>query len=125
MLRECHRVLERGGRLVAAAIELAEGLGDEALLRALALGPADVEAEASLAGMVERVGFEIMAQRDVTPEFRDGITRRLEALASNEDALRLSEGGEAVDAERDKRSRMLTGVNEGLLRRTIVVGRAR
>lgn len=113
-----------GGYLAVATIEVADGLQGSRRDRALKLGPGDVDAETSLRCMVEGAGFDVMNERDVTSDFRASIVRRLEALVRHEAALRQAEGDEAVDAEREKRSRMLTGVDEGLLRRTVVVGRA-
>jgi hypothetical protein len=114
-----------GGYLVVATIEVADGLQGSQRDRALRLGPGDVDAEASLRSMVEGVDFDVAHERDVTSDFRTSIVRRLDALVRHEAALRRAEGDEAVDGEREKRSRMLTGVDEGLLRRTVVVGRAR
>ncbi len=124
MLRECYRVLRPDGLLVVAAIELAPNLKDLDLHRALELGPADVHAEAALGEMLQRSGFELVIERDVTREFRVRIRQRLDALARNEQALRREEGDDVVHEEREKRARMLKAVNQGLLRRTIVVGRA-
>ena len=124
MLRECYRVLRPNGLLVVAAIELAPNLKGRELDRALELGPADVHAEAALGGLLQRAGFELVIERDVTRDFRVRIRQRLDALTRNEEALRREEGDDVVHAEREKRTRMLEAVSEGLLRRTIVVGRA-
>ena len=84
MLRECRRVLEPGGRLAVATIEIADGLGPMGRARALELGPADVDAEASLRELVRRAGFEILAERDVTPDFRRTLVRRLGARSAQQ-----------------------------------------
>ena len=49
---------------------------------------------------------------------------RLDALDQNETELRRAEGHEMVDTEREKRTDMLTAVQEGMLRRTALVGLA-
>ena len=110
--------------MIVASIEMASGLTEVERLRALELGPADVGGEASLRGLLERAGFEIDEERDVTSDFRHALERRLRALRQHEAALRRFEGDEQVDAERDKRSRMLIGVEEGILCRTILLGRS-
>ena len=62
--------------------------------------------------------------RDLTEDFRVSLLDRLNALDQNEAELRRAEGNEMVDTEREKRTKMLTAVQEGLLRRTALVGRA-
>ena len=110
--------------MIVASIELVAGLTGVKRRRALELGPADVAGEASLRDLVERAHFRVELARDVTPEFREALELRLDALARYDAVLRRSEGDEEVDSERDKRARMLTGIEERLLRRTIVLGRS-
>ncbi len=124
MLRECRRVLKRDGRLVVVTIEMAEGLGPAQRARAAELGPEGLGTEGPLRDLVAQSGFEVVIARDLTEDFRVSLLDRLNALDQNEAELRRAEGNEMVDTEREKRTKMLTAVQEGLLRRTALVGRA-
>ena len=124
MLRECRRVLKKDGRLVVVTIEIAEGLGAAQRARAIQLGPEDLGTGGPLRDLVAQSGFEVVIERDLTEDFRVSLLDRLDALDQNETELRRAEGHEMVDTEREKRVNMLTAVQEGLLRRTALVGRA-
>ena len=124
MLRECRRVLKRDGRLVVVTIEMAEGLGPAQRARAAELGPEGLGTEGPLRDLVAQSGFEVVIARDLTEDFRVSLLDWLNALDQNEAELRRAEGNEMVDTEREKRTKMLTAVQEGLLRRTALVGRA-
>ena len=124
MLRECRRVLKKGGRLVVVTIEIAEGLGVAQRARAIQLGPEDLGTGGPLRDLVAQSGFEVVIERDLTEDFRVSLLDRLDALDQNDAELRRAEGHEMVDTERQKRTDMLTAVQEGMLRRTALVGRA-
>lgn len=124
MLRECRRVLRKDGRLVVVTIEIAEGLGAAQRARAIQLGPEDLGTGGPLRDLVAQSGFEVVIERDLTEDFRVSLLDRLDALDQNETALRRAEGHEMVDTEREKRTDMLTAVQEGMLRRTALVGLA-
>ena len=124
MLRECRRVLKKGGRLVVVTIEIAEGLGAAQRARAIQLGPEDLGAGDPLRDLVAQSGFEVVIERDLTEDFRVSLLDRLDALDQNDAELRRAEGHEMVDTERQKRTDMLTAVQEGMLRRTALVGLA-
>ena len=124
MLRECRRVLKKGGRLVVVTIEIAEGLGVAQRARAIQLGPEDLGTGGPLRDLVAQSGFEVVIERDLTEDFRVSLLDRLDALDQNDAELRRAEGHEMVDTERQKRTDVLTAVQEGMLRRTALVGLA-
>jgi hypothetical protein len=124
VLRECRRVLKKGGRLVVVTIEIAEGLGVAQRARAIQLGPEDLGTGGPLRDLVAQSGFEVVIERDLTEDFRVSLLDRLDALDQNDAELRRAEGHEMVDTERQKRTDMLTAVQEGMLRRTALVGLA-
>ena len=124
MLWECRRVLKKGGRLVVVTIEIAEGLGVAQRARAIQLGPEDLGTGGPLRDLVAQSGFEVVIERDLTEDFRVSLLDRLDALDQNDAELRRAEGHEMVDTERQKRTDVLTAVQEGMLRRTALVGLA-
>ena len=124
MLRECRRVLKKGGRLVVVTIEIAEGLGVAQRARAIQLGPEDLGTGGPLRDLVAQSGFEVVIERDLTEDFRVSLLDRLDALDQNDAELRRAEGHEMVDTERQKRTDVLPAVQEGMLRRTALVGLA-
>jgi hypothetical protein len=124
VLRECRRVLKKGGRLVVVTIEIAEGLGVAQRARAIQLGPEDLGTGGPLRDLVAQSGFEVVIERDLTEDFRVSLLDRLDALDQNDAELRRAEGHEMVDTERQKRTDVLTAVQEGMLRRTALVGLA-
>ena len=124
MLRECRRVLKPRGSLVVATIEMAERLGAEERARATELGPEHLGTGGPLRDLVAQSDFEVVIERDLTDDFRSSLLERLDVLDQRDEELRRAEGHESVDVEREKRKRMLTALEEGLLRRTAVVGRA-
>lgn len=81
-----------------------------------------VDAPAALHDLVCAAGFDVLEVRDATPEFRRAVENRLVALRTFERGLRREEGDEAVDEEVGKRERLLTGIEEGLIRRTLIAG---
>ena len=124
MLRECRRVHKKRGRQVVVTIEIAEGLGVAQRARAIQLGPEDLGTGGPLRDLVAQSGFEVVIERDLTEDFRVSLLDRLDALDQNDAELRRAEGHEMVDTERQKRTDVLTAVQEGMLRRTALVGLA-
>lgn len=125
MLRECSRVLVPGGRMAAYVIQTAPGLGASDAERAAELGPSMVESSESVEELMALVGFDDVHVGDVT----DALARTCEMILGFRELmaaeLRSEEGDTAFEEERAKKEGMLEGVRRGLLRRTLVFGRAR
>lgn len=120
-MRECHRVLRRGGRLAAVVIETAPGLGAADLELAAELGPAEVRAEAALVELAGRAGLRVEEERDLTRELARVLARLGEGLERGEAELRAAEGDDEYEYELDRRRSMLEAVRRRLIRRTLVV----
>ena len=119
-MRECHRVLRPGGRLVAITIEPAGALSAEACERAVEIGPSHIEQDDSLADFAEAAGFRLLSVEDVTLEFRRVAEQASLALRANREGLTAEEDEQAYTEELDRKTRMARGVDEGLLVRTLV-----
>ena len=122
MLRECHRVLIPGGRIAGYVIHTSPRLSPALLARAAELGPGDVVAAALPEELMSRVGFEVTAASDVTESFRVTCAALFRARQQLADQLRLQEGDELFENELRTKEAMLEGIDEGLLRRTLIAG---
>ncbi|MEM7414728.1 MAG: hypothetical protein AAF389_04465 [Gemmatimonadota bacterium] len=124
MLRECRRVLVPGGKIAVLTIAVPAGLADDDAAMALELGPSRVGAPDTLANMMHEAGFRGVEEVNETPRFREVIIRSLARLRALETELRTGEGADGFEAEWGKKSRLLEGVDRGLLVRTLVVAEA-
>ncbi len=125
MLRACHEVLRAGGRLVGYVIHMPADASPEEAARASRLGPAEIAAEASPAELAREAGFEVHEVRDVTAAFAHTCEALLEARMELEAELRKEEGDDVFEKEREDKALMLQGIQEGLLRRALIVAVAR
>jgi len=123
VLRECGRVLKPGGLLASVAIECPPGLSGDDRELAAHLGPANVHAPGSLVDMVAMAGLEPVLVEDWTDALRAVSIRTIEALEGAATEIRAAEGDVVYDEEMGKKTRMVEGIDRGLLARTLVVAR--
>ena len=121
MLRECNRVLKSGGRIAGYVIHIPVGVTAAQERRAAALGPSDVPAPASPEALTRAAGLTIVVIQDVTDAFRVTCAALAAARRDLEDELRADEGDDFYEEERRKKNAMLKGIDEGILRRSLVV----
>ncbi len=121
MLRESHRVLEPGGLLVGYVIHTPPGLSAAAGARAAELGPSNIVAPESYTTLLGRVGFSRVSEEDVTSTFAQTAAALLEAREALVDVLRAGEGEEIYQEEYSKLCDMVLGIDEGLVRRALIV----
>lgn len=98
-------------------------LSEAQLQRAADLGPTDVTADGSPANLTEQGGLSVVAQDDVTDGFRATCEALRHARRRLEDELRADEGNDFYDEELARKDAMLRGIDEGLLRRSLIVAR--
>lgn len=120
-MRECHRVLRRGGRMAALVIETGPDLGPDDLVRAAELGPSDVQSSGSLVELTREAGLRVVEEDDVTHAFHSSLLALWEGLRRGESELRRAEGDVEYDYEVGRRRSMMEAVRRGLIRRTLVV----
>lgn len=125
MLRECARVLRPGGLLAAVAIECPPGLSAADTELAAVLGPANVHADGALVDMVAAVGLEPLHVVDWTDALRAVGERTITALEAAAEAIRLTEGDAVYEEELGKKTRIVEGIDRGVLARTLVIARRR
>ncbi len=121
MWRDCTRVLKQWGRIAGYIIHTPAGLSEFERIRAEELGPSDVSSPSPIEDLTHAAGLTIIARKDVTELFRATCTAILEARKRLEVELRRDEGKDLYEEEQDKKHLMLTGIDEGLLRRSLFV----
>ena len=89
--------------------------------RAAALGPSDVLADATPDKLARTASLSIIEYEDVTEEFRAMCEALVSARSRLETQLRLAEGDDVYEEEREKKEAMREGIREGLLRRCLLV----
>ncbi len=121
VLRECHRVLKPGGRMAGYLIHTPAAPDSAAAARADELGPSNTAGPAAPDELARQTGFTVLVYQDVTAAFRDTCRAFLDARRALETELRAEEGDAFYDEELAKKETMLTGIDEGLLKRALIV----
>lgn len=124
-MRECHRILCEGGRLAAIAIEPARGLGPAARDRAVEIGPSHLGPDDSIEESAVSAGFRLLEVLDLTADFRRVAVESAGELQRRSAELRSEEDEQTYVDELDRKTRMVRGVDEGLLVRTLVLAERR
>jgi hypothetical protein len=89
--------------------------------RASELGPSDVLGFGRLEDVHRTTGFSLAVHEDVTDVFRVTCEAIVEACEQLEAELRTEVGDEVYEENQGKKRRMLTGISEGVLVRSLVV----
>ena len=124
MLRECQRVLKRGGRIAGYVIHTSRDLTPTQVARASEFGPGEVGASGAPEELLHDAGFGVLVVRDVTENFRATCAALLQARRGLARELRAEEGDEVFEDELRAKEAMLEGIDEGLLQRSLIVGLA-
>jgi len=80
----------------------------------------DVLADGSPVELVERAGFSIVVCDDVTDQFRTTSNAIVRARERHEAELRAVDGDEVYDDDQRRKAAVLTGIDEGLLARSLI-----
>ena len=121
MLRECHRILKPGGRLVGLSIHTPASLTPAQEERAAELGPSLVSGCDSPQELTGAAGFFHLQIIDVTSRFKQTCSLWLTAMKELETQLREELGDADFEDELNQKEGMLTGIDEGLLRRSLII----
>jgi hypothetical protein len=121
VLRACRRILRPGGRTAFFTIFVSPGLSKRDHRRAVRLGPRAVASNRPQSGLVAAAGFTEVEDIDVTGEFLETARRWLRFSRQSEPALRESLGDDVVDEQLADRTDMVAGIEQGLLRRSLLV----
>ena len=108
------------GRMAGYIIHTPSGLSAAAEQRVDELVPMDILADGSPGELAERAGFSVVTCDDVTDQFRNTCEAILCAREEHEAELRAVDGDEVYDDDQRRKAAVLTGIDEGLLERSLI-----
>jgi len=122
VLRASRRLLRRGGRTAFFTIHPAPGLPEPLYRRALRAGPsATATRRRSPADLLHAAGFTQILVEDVTAAFHDTLRRWIEEWERFAEPLCTLLGSDDVAQAQAERRATLAALDDGLLRRSLVV----
>ena len=121
MLRASRLLLRPGGRTAFFTIHPTPGLSPGRRRRAHRDGPVAVASHVANRHLLERAGFVDIEQFDYTAEFASVAGAWIDQWDSHRDALVELYGPGDVDARQRDRQAQLRAVEDGLLRRSLLV----
>ncbi len=120
MLRACCALLRQGGRIGSFTITIAPGVSKREHRRAARAGPWAVAARRDSPSLLRQAGFVDVRETDVTREYRATIQAWFDAAESHRDELERAEPRLFAE-QQSARLSMLAAVDDGLLRRSLLV----
>ena len=120
---ECHRLLRPGGRLAFYVIHTASGLNRQERARAHRSGPWAVASSHAPAELMRRAGFVEVTAIDETEQFRQTAKAWIDQWDHHRAALVDLHGDTEFETRQRERRVQLDAVDDGLLRRSLVIGR--
>ncbi len=119
VLEECRRVAGEGAKMVFSVISIVPGLSDADYATAAAGGPIFIESPMDYAEMLERTGWTITAQGDVTAEYSETFGHMFGHEQAHIDEIERVRGAEGAADLMARRHRTLEALERDLLRREI------
>ena len=121
MLRASRRLLRSGGRLAFFTISIADGLSVAEHRRAAAAGPPAPDGP-HVSELLERAGFAEVHEVDVTADYLTTARAWLAARLRHGDTVRPLDP-QMYDSRLDQGRASIAAIEDGLLRRTLHLGR--
>ncbi len=121
-MRASHSVLKTGGIFAGYSIHASGPLTVEQSKRASDLGPSFVNGLEDPHYLAKEAGFSDVRVKDVTLHFRETCLAWIEAMESFQEELRELDETDYKEELKDK-SDMLIGIEEGLLKRSLLICR--
>lgn len=121
VLHECKRVIRNFGVMSFSVIHMKDDATESEIKRVSDVGPLFIDAPASYPEMLERTGWRIASQFDVTEDYAKAVRQRIEEYENRTDKLRVLLGDDQFNVEFYRLKMKLEFVEEGLTRRTVFV----
>ena len=121
MLRASRRLLRPGGRTAFFTIHPTPGLDARRRRRAHRDGPVAVASHLTNRELLARAGFVDIEETDCTAEFAAVARSWIDEYDRHHDALAQLLGAEEIDQRQQDRRAQLHAVEDGLLRRSLLV----
>lgn len=125
MLRESRRLLRPAGRTAFFTIHPALGLDARRRRRAHRDGPVAVASHLPNRELLERAGFVDIEETDCTADFATVARSWIDQYDRHHDALAEVLGAAEVDQRQQDRRAQLHAIEDGLLRRSLLIAAAR
>jgi len=124
VLIECRRIIKADGRMAFSVISIAPSLSPAEHRRDVAAGPPFKAVSTDYPGMLARTGWATLRKLDLTAAYAASVRQRLGEEEANREAL-IKSLDEIEFAETVlRRRRTSEAINDGLLRRELMVARA-
>ncbi len=123
-LAETRRIVRAGGRTVFSVIFIPAGLTGATYERAATAAPPFAESDEAYPAMVERAGWKITEQIDLTGQYLDSARITVAAEEEHGEALRQVHGEADFAARLERRKLLVAIIEEGLASRELFAAEA-
>ncbi len=121
VLKECRRVIRRGGKMAFSVISIAPGLSSADHGRAVDSAPPYVEAECAYPELLDKTGWKVLDRIDVSAAYEETGRRYIREVQARADALSELLGELELGELLAKRHRNVESVADGIVRRDLFV----
>jgi ubiquinone/menaquinone biosynthesis C-methylase UbiE len=119
VLQSCRRVIGGAGKMVFSVIFIRPGLSPGQYDQAVAAGPRFIESETSYMQMLEKAGWKITDQQDLSGAYQQSIGRSLEKLETHSGELADLIGADDVAGDLALRRATWQALEQNLLQRQL------
>jgi ubiquinone/menaquinone biosynthesis C-methylase UbiE len=121
VLKECMRVIRRGGKMVFSVISISPGLSCADHSRAVDSGPPFVEAECEYPELLEKTGWDVIDQIDASAAYEETGRRYIREVEARADEMSELLGEAEFGELLAKRHRNVAAVVDRIVRRDLFV----
>jgi ubiquinone/menaquinone biosynthesis C-methylase UbiE len=119
VLRECRRVLRRGGEMLFSVIHVGRDLTERERDEAAAVGPPFVLSDMTYEALLAAAGWRIKASNDLTPDYLQATQSHIQCLEDYRAELMEIHSDEEIVQMLTRRRACAHAIEKGLLRRSL------